>query len=91
MTPPAILSATTTATPASGPRWTRRDFIATTVLALGAAQLRAQPTRVDPPEHPVIDIHQHPSFRAREDKDLLEHQQRLGVTKTILLPAGRTN
>ncbi|MGH7945371.1 MAG: amidohydrolase family protein [Opitutaceae bacterium] len=91
MTTPPILPATSAVTSAAGPRWTRRDFIATSVLALGAASLRAQPTRVDPPEYPVIDIHQHTSFRAREDKDLLDHQQRLGVTKTILLPAGRMN
>ena len=70
---------------------TRRQFIMHSLLALGASQLRAQPKRVDPPDYPLIDIHQHTSFRARDDADLLDHQQRLGVTKTILLPAGRMN
>lgn len=71
--------------------WTRRDFLATSLLAVGAAALRAQPKRVAPPPHPVIDIHQHTSFQARDDGDLLDHQALLGVTKTILLPAGRMN
>ena len=70
---------------------TRRDFLAAGLMALSAAALRAQPKRVDPPEYPVIDIHQHTSFRARADEDLLDHQARLGVAKTILLPAGRFN
>ncbi|MGH7945843.1 MAG: hypothetical protein ACREH8_18695 [Opitutaceae bacterium] len=80
----------TRTSPAAG-RWTRRKFLTTTVLGLGAAQLHAQPKRVNPPAHPVIDIHQHTSFRAQEDKDLFDHQERLGVSKTILLPAGRMN
>lgn len=74
-----------------GARWTRRDFLATALLGFGAGQMQAQPKRVEPPAYPVIDIHQHTTFRAREDKDLLDHQQRLGVTKTVLLPAGRIN
>jgi predicted TIM-barrel fold metal-dependent hydrolase len=75
----------------SSDRPTRRRFIAATMLGLASSHLRAQPKRVEPPAHPVIDIHQHTSFRAREDADLLDHQERLGVAKTILLPAGRMN
>ena len=73
------------------PPLSRRRFLAAATVALAAAPLRGQPRRVDPPPHPVIDIHQHTSFQAREDADLLDHQQRLGVSKTILLPAGRVN
>jgi len=37
---------------------------------------------------PVIDIHQHTSYLARTDEDLVAHQRAMGVTQTILLPAG---
>src|SRR5688500_8547275 len=69
----------------------RRYFIGAMMATLITARLRAQPKRVDPPSYPVIDTHQHTSFQARDDADLLDHQQRLGVSKTILLPAGRRN
>lgn len=38
---------------------------------------------------PVIDIHQHLNYAGRPDGVLLAHQQAMGITKTILLPAGR--
>jgi predicted TIM-barrel fold metal-dependent hydrolase len=37
---------------------------------------------------PIIDIHQHSSYLARTDEDLIAHQRAMGVTQTILLPAG---
>lgn len=37
---------------------------------------------------PVIDIHQHTHYRGRTDDDLIRHQRTLGVSKTVLLPAG---
>jgi hypothetical protein len=40
------------------------------------------------PSEPVIDIHQHTNYLARSDDDLVTHQRKMGVTKTILLPAG---
>ncbi|MSU48425.1 MAG: amidohydrolase [Opitutus sp.] len=89
MSTPSLLAAGTPA-PASGPLWTRRNFISS-ALAMAGAPLWAQPTRVERPAYPVIDIHQHTSFRARGDDDLMDHQARLGVSKTILLPAGRMN
>jgi len=36
----------------------------------------------------VIDIHQHTHFHGRSDEQLIAHQRKLGVSKTILLPAG---
>jgi predicted TIM-barrel fold metal-dependent hydrolase len=36
----------------------------------------------------IIDIHQHTNYRRRTDDDLLAHQRTMGVTQTILLPAG---
>lgn len=37
---------------------------------------------------PIIDIHQHTSYRQRGVDALLAHQKAMGVTHTILLPAG---
>ncbi len=41
-----------------------------------------------PATEPVIDIHQHTNYAGRSDAELLRHQRALGVTKTVLLPAG---
>jgi predicted TIM-barrel fold metal-dependent hydrolase len=38
---------------------------------------------------PVIDIHQHTNYKFRSDEQLAEHQRKMGVTTTILLPSGR--
>jgi predicted TIM-barrel fold metal-dependent hydrolase len=38
---------------------------------------------------PIIDIHQHLDYSGRTDDQLLTHQAKLGITHTILLPAGR--
>jgi predicted TIM-barrel fold metal-dependent hydrolase len=36
----------------------------------------------------IVDIHQHTNYAGRPDDALVRHQQIMGVTKTILLPAG---
>lgn len=46
-------------------------------LPLGAAE-----------DEPIIDIHQHTNYLARADEDLVAHQRAMGVTTTVLLPAG---
>ena len=66
----------------AAPRVSRRHFLLTTGLAAMAAPLRAAE-----PE-PIIDIHQHTSYLARADEDLIAHQRTMGVTTTVLLPAG---
>jgi predicted TIM-barrel fold metal-dependent hydrolase len=38
---------------------------------------------------PIIDIHQHTHYHGRSDEDLFRHQNAMGVTTTVLLPAGR--
>jgi predicted TIM-barrel fold metal-dependent hydrolase len=38
---------------------------------------------------PIIDIHQHLGYSGRTDEALLAHQLAMGVTTTVLLPAGR--
>jgi predicted TIM-barrel fold metal-dependent hydrolase len=55
---------------------TRRAFLATAAAPLLAAD-------------PIIDIHQHTTYLDRTDEELVAHQRALGVTKTVLLPAGR--
>jgi predicted TIM-barrel fold metal-dependent hydrolase len=40
------------------------------------------------PGDPVIDIHQHVYYHERSDADLLAHHRGMGVTRTVLLPAG---
>ena len=37
---------------------------------------------------PIIDIHQHTNYSGRSDADLVAHQRKMGITKTVLLPAG---
>lgn len=79
----------------------RRRFLhAAGALALGAALPRpseatqnagAESTRPTPESEPepVIDIHQHTNYAGRTDAQLIAHQQAMGVTTTVLLPAGR--
>lgn len=37
----------------------------------------------------IIDIHQHLDYSGRNDEQLIAHQRKLGITRTILLPSGR--
>ena len=61
----------------------RRQFListgATSVLGLAST----------PPDEPIIDIHQHTDYSGRSDEQLLAHQRAMGITHTVLLPAGR--
>jgi predicted TIM-barrel fold metal-dependent hydrolase len=36
----------------------------------------------------IIDIHQHTNYSGRTDDQLIAHQRTMGITKTVLLPAG---
>ena len=55
---------------------TRRAFLA------GAASLL--PAQAEP----IIDIHQHTNYSGRSDEELIQHQRDLGISRTVLLPAG---
>ena len=55
----------------------RRTFIGVACAALAHAA-----------EGDVIDIHQHTNYSGRTDDQLLAHQRTMGITKTVLLPAG---
>jgi predicted TIM-barrel fold metal-dependent hydrolase len=61
---------------------TRRQFVCTSGCALLASTIRAEVAE------PIIDIHQHTNYLARSDDDLVAHQHAMGVTQTVLLPAG---
>lgn len=65
----------------------RRKFLATSALFILAPQIKGG----EPAEKPeaIIDIHQHTSYSGRSHEQLLAHQRAMGVTKTVLLPAGR--
>jgi predicted TIM-barrel fold metal-dependent hydrolase len=36
----------------------------------------------------IIDLHQHTNYSARTDAELVAHQDTMGITRTVLLPAG---
>jgi predicted TIM-barrel fold metal-dependent hydrolase len=75
----------------------RRRFLSASARALlGAtayadAQTRAhvRPAAPPAPAEPIIDIHQHLGYSGRPDDVLLAHQKAMGITTTLLLPAGR--
>jgi len=73
-----------------GSNFSRRNFLAASSLALAGVALHGCATADSPARaEPIIDIHQHLGYMDRPDDALLQHQRGMGVTKTILLPAGR--
>ena len=68
----------------------RREFLTDSSLALLgiAAQAYESPAGLQSSE-PIIDLHQHIGYSGRPDDVLVAHQRKMGVTRTILLPAGR--
>lgn len=62
----------------------RREFLA----AAGAAACGGLVAPLGAPAEKIIDIHQHTHYWGRNDEDLVQHQRALGITKTVLLPAG---
>lgn len=70
----------------------RRQFIKQGTCALlgtGFACALPIPGISSAAKEPIIDIHQHTDYHGRSGADLLAHQRAMGVTHTILLPAGR--
>ena len=63
---------------------TRREFLVAASAALAAAANAQEASR-----DPIIDIHQHTDYSGRSDEQLIQHQRKMGVTHTVLLPAGR--
>src|SRR5436190_24337700 len=72
------------------PQSSRRQFLATAAMTAVAGCCRCPSipkTRPSPPDA-VIDIHQHTGYSGRSDEQLFLHQKHMGVTRSILLPAG---
>lgn len=70
-------------------QFSRRDFLAASLsgsllVHSTLAQGADEPTNAEP----IIDIHQHTTYRERTSAQLMAHQRTMGVTQTILLPAG---
>lgn len=61
----------------------RRQFIAQSLAFAGASSL-AQ----DAAPEPIIDIHQHTDYHGRSNDHMIAHQRAMGITTTVLLPAG---
>jgi predicted TIM-barrel fold metal-dependent hydrolase len=71
------------------PGFSRREFLRSTLLLCGAGALTGCKTSSTASTEPIIDIHQHVNYSGRSNEVLLAHQQAMGITRTILLPAGR--
>ena len=66
----------------------RREFLKSSgVLAVGTSVNTALLGQANVPE-PIIDIHQHVNYSGRLTPEMLAHQVTMGITKTVLLPAG---
>ena len=71
-------------------RLTRRGFL---VSSLSGSLVGLSSVARSEPEagaEPIIDIHQHTTYRERTTAQLIAHQRAMGVTQTILLPSGST-
>src|SRR2546421_5793820 len=79
--------------------YSRRKFVglgssAAAGIALAGCKSFEGPESAAAPEshaayEPIIDIHQHVAYSGRPDDVFLAHQRAMGISKTILLPAGR--
>lgn len=60
----------------------RRQFTITAACGLAGLVASCKPKKEE-----VIDIHQHLSYSGRGDEDFLKHQETMGITRSVLLPA----
>jgi predicted TIM-barrel fold metal-dependent hydrolase len=68
----------------------RRQFLSSACFTvIGVAARGPAGAFAAQPADPIVDIHQHLGYSGRTDAALLAHQQKLGVTTTVLLPSGR--
>jgi len=54
----------------------RRAFLAATAVSIAHGA------------DPVVDIHQHTTYSGRTDEQLIAHQRTMGISRSVLLPAG---
>jgi predicted TIM-barrel fold metal-dependent hydrolase len=71
----------------NAPSLSRRTFFAATAAALVGGCTHSSPPPAEEPLK-IIDLHQHTNYSGRSDETLIAHQKNMGVTLTILLPAG---
>jgi len=64
--------------------FSRRQFLMQSAAFAGASAFGAQASAAEP----IIDIHQHTDYHGRANDHMIAHQRAMGVTTTILLPAG---
>lgn len=73
--------------------FSRRKFIGATGLLLVGTAFKLKGSGIPQisaiESEPIIDIHQHTDYDGRNNDLLLSHQRAMGITTTILLPAGR--
>jgi predicted TIM-barrel fold metal-dependent hydrolase len=73
--------------------YSRREFLTACAGGLSAAVLAPSTSlaaaAASPALEPIIDMHQHTNYSGRTDDQLIRHQQVMGVTTSVLLPAGR--
>src|ERR1043165_6941584 len=76
--------------PSSSHPMSRRQFLGSSALIAAAATVAHGCASLDSSHgETIIDIHQHVGYSRKSTDALLQHQRVMGVTKTILLPAGR--
>jgi predicted TIM-barrel fold metal-dependent hydrolase len=71
-------------------QFSRRKFLSHSgvLLAASALPLGDFPGTSSRQDEPIIDIHQHLFYHGRTDGQLIAHQKAMGVTTTVMLPAG---
>src|SRR5271163_4174617 len=68
---------------------TRRKFMLSGAALLAAGPRTLKGIDVEPQlKEPIIDIHQHTNYAGRSNEKFIAHQRAMGITRTILLPAG---
>src|SRR5713101_3716142 len=75
--------------PSAPKEFSRRDFLEASGLLAAAAIVPGCAMFEGTHGETIIDIHQHVGYTRKNTDALLQHQRVLGVSKTILLPAGR--
>ena len=75
--------------PSPAKQISRRDFLATSGLLAAAAAMPGCAMFEGSHGETIVDIHQHVGYSRKNTDALLQHQRVMGVSKTILLPAGR--
>src|SRR5262245_16129786 len=74
----------------SGAGLSRREFLNAASICLAGAVVSGCKTLEEGHPEPIMDIHQHLGYSGRTDEAFLAHQQAMGITRTTLLPAGRS-